>query len=67
MQRDVIADLGDAIDPHVMLSPESRLEDSVADPLARARKLRAGRYVAESARLEAFLPSHRHAARKQPD
>ena len=33
---DVIADLADAIDPHVMLSPKPRLEDSVADVLARA-------------------------------
>lgn len=36
MYRDVIAELGDAIDPHVILSPKPRLQDSVADILARA-------------------------------
>ena len=36
LYRDVIADLGNAIDPHVMLSPKPRLEESVADILARA-------------------------------
>lgn len=36
LYRDVIADLGPAIDAHVMLSPKPRLEDSVADILARA-------------------------------
>ena len=36
MFRDVIADLGDAIEPHVLLSPMPRFEDSVADILARA-------------------------------
>ena len=36
LYRDLIADLGDAIEPHVMLSPKPRLEDSVADILARA-------------------------------
>ena len=34
--RDVITALGDAIEPHVLLSPKPRLEDSVADILARA-------------------------------
>ncbi|MBC7468289.1 MAG: alpha/beta hydrolase, partial [Ramlibacter sp.] len=33
MYSDVIADLGDAIEPHVLLSPKPRLEDSVADLL----------------------------------
>jgi pimeloyl-ACP methyl ester carboxylesterase len=33
---DVIALLGDAIEPHVFVSPLPRLEDSVADILARA-------------------------------
>ena len=36
MYSEVIADLGDAIEPHVLLSPKPRLEDSVADLLARA-------------------------------
>ena len=36
LYRDVIAELGDVIDPHVVLSPKPRLEDSVADILARA-------------------------------
>ena len=36
LYQDVIARLGDAIDPHVLLSPKPRLEDSVADILARA-------------------------------
>ena len=36
LYRDVIADLGDEIDAQVMLSPKPRLEDSVADILARA-------------------------------
>lgn len=36
LYRDVIAELGDAIHAHVMLSPKPRLEDSVADILARA-------------------------------
>lgn len=36
LYRDVIASLGDAIEPHVLLSPKPRLEDSVADILARA-------------------------------
>jgi pimeloyl-ACP methyl ester carboxylesterase len=40
LYRDVIADLrsdlGDALETHVMLSPQPRLEDSVADILARA-------------------------------
>ena len=36
LYRGVIADLGDAIDAQVMLSPKPRLEDSVADILARA-------------------------------
>ena len=36
LYRDVIADLDDAIDAQVMLSPKPRLEDSVADILARA-------------------------------
>lgn len=36
MYSEVIAELGDAIEPHVLLSPKSSLEDSVADLLARA-------------------------------
>ena len=36
LYRDVITDLGDAIQAHVLLSPKPRLEDSVADILARA-------------------------------
>ncbi len=36
LYRDVIAALGDAIEPHVLLSPKPRLEDSVADILSRA-------------------------------
>lgn len=36
LYRDVIAELGGAINAHVMLSPGPRLEDSAADILARA-------------------------------
>ena len=36
LYRDVIAALGDAIVPHVLLSPQPQLEDSVADILKRA-------------------------------
>ena len=36
LYRDVITALGDAIDPHVLLSPKPMLEDSVADILSRA-------------------------------
>lgn len=36
LYRDVIAALGSAIEPHVLLSPRPRLEDSVADILSRA-------------------------------
>lgn len=36
LYRDVITALGDAIEPHVLLSPKPRLEDSVADILSRA-------------------------------
>lgn len=36
LYRDVITELGDAIEPQVMLSPKPRLEDSVTDILARA-------------------------------
>ena len=36
LYQDVIAELGDAIEAQVMLSPKPRLEDSVADILARA-------------------------------
>ena len=36
MYRDVIADLGDAIDAHVLLSPKPTLDASVTDILARA-------------------------------
>ncbi len=36
LYRDVIAALGDAIEPHVLMSPKPRLEDSVADILSRA-------------------------------
>ncbi len=36
LYRDVIAALGQAIEPHVLLSPKPRLEESVADILARA-------------------------------
>ena len=36
LYRAVIEDLGDTIDAHVLLSPLPRLEDSVADILARA-------------------------------
>lgn len=36
MYQGVIAELGDAIEAHVMLSPKPRLEDSVDDILARA-------------------------------
>ena len=38
MYRDLIADLGGAIAPQVLLSPKPRLGDSVADILARAPK-----------------------------
>ena len=36
LYRDVIATLGNAIEPHVLMSPKPRLEDSVTDLLARA-------------------------------
>ena len=36
MYSAVIAELGDAIEPHVLLSPKPSLEESVADLLARA-------------------------------
>jgi pimeloyl-ACP methyl ester carboxylesterase len=36
LYADVIARLGDAIEPHVLLSPKPRIADSVADILARA-------------------------------
>ncbi|MGJ7580645.1 alpha/beta fold hydrolase [Variovorax sp. RHLX14] len=36
MYRDVIADLGDVVDAHVLLSPKPTLEASAADILARA-------------------------------
>ena len=36
LYRAVITDLGDAVDAQVLLSPKPRLEDSVADILARA-------------------------------
>ena len=36
LYREVIAALGAAIEPHVLLSPKPRLEDSVADILSRA-------------------------------
>ena len=36
LYRDVITALGDAIEPHVLLSPRPRLEESVADILDRA-------------------------------
>lgn len=36
LYRDVIAVLGDVIEPHVLMSPKPRLEESVADILARA-------------------------------
>jgi pimeloyl-ACP methyl ester carboxylesterase len=36
LYREVIAALGDAIEPHVLMSPKPRLEDSVADILSRA-------------------------------
>ncbi len=36
LYREVIAALGDAIEPHVLLSPMPRLEDSAADILSRA-------------------------------
>ncbi len=36
LYRDVIAALGNTVEAHVMLSPKPRLEDSVADILARA-------------------------------
>ena len=36
LYRDVITALGDAIEPHVLLSPMPRLEDSAADILSRA-------------------------------
>ena len=36
MYRDMITELGDTIEPHVLLSPKPTLEDSVADILHRA-------------------------------
>ena len=36
LYRDVITALGNAIEPHVLLSPKPKLEDSVADILSRA-------------------------------
>ena len=36
LYQDVIARLGDAIDPHVLLSPKPTLDESVTDILARA-------------------------------
>ena len=36
LYSDVIAALGDTVEPHVLLSPKPRLEDSVADILLRA-------------------------------
>ena len=36
MYREVIAGLGASIEPHVLLSPKARFEDSVADLLERA-------------------------------
>jgi len=36
LYQEVIAALGDVIEPHVMLSPQARLADSVTDILARA-------------------------------
>ena len=36
LYRDVIARLGDAVEAHVIISPQPRLKDSVADILARA-------------------------------
>jgi pimeloyl-ACP methyl ester carboxylesterase len=36
LYKDVIADLGDTIEPHVMLSPKPSMADSVADILSRA-------------------------------
>ena len=36
LYREVIAALGDAIDPHVLMSPMPQLEDSAADILSRA-------------------------------
>jgi len=36
LYREVIAALPEAIEPHVLLSPKPRLEDSVADILSRA-------------------------------
>ena len=36
LYREVIAALGEAIEPHVMISPHPRMEDSVADILQRA-------------------------------
>lgn len=36
LYRDVIAALDDVIEPHVLMSPQARLSDSVADILARA-------------------------------
>jgi len=36
LYRDVITELGDKIEAHVMMSPKPRMEDSVADILARA-------------------------------
>ena len=36
LYQDVIAALGDAIEPQILMSPQARLSDSVADILARA-------------------------------
>ncbi len=36
LYREVIAELGDKIEAHVLMSPKPRMEDSVADILARA-------------------------------
>lgn len=36
MYQDVIAALGDAVEPQILMSPKARLSDSVADILARA-------------------------------
>lgn len=36
LYRDVIAALDDVIEPHILMSPQARLSDSVADILARA-------------------------------
>lgn len=36
MYQDVITALGDAVEPHILMSPQARLSDSVVDILARA-------------------------------